>query len=358
MNQILQLSIVGWLTLGVACWGYRDDLIPIVLVDGENEQQLATSDCGIFAMAVSLEAQGRTVEVTDYLNSQFVGSQFGSTPTQLLEMAERVNMKAHFVERMTWQHVRDSNSPVLMLLRDRDSPSHVGHWITFLGMEGRKAIFFDSAYRGDSKIFEIPPSDILLRWQGQAIVFDWDESSSPQKIWASFWRGFKVLLPIALTSLFAGIITQFFRRNTGLWFCCITIAATLWFGSSESILIDADSRVCQFLDAKYSNESFPLSSVANAKTRFGEAIHLVDARSPVDFFLANLDGSVNLHVSLSMQEIEKATENWEKNGPVVVYCVGEHCSWSTTVARRLRSLGFENVFISNESISDILIGDR
>ena len=72
----------------------------------------------------------------------------------------------------------------------------------------------------------------------------------------------------------------------------------------------------------------------------------VDARSATDFAAGHVPDAVLLNEEDWDSGFANLIEKWDGERPLIVYCGGERCHASESVARRLRrELGFENIHV-------------
>ena len=70
----------------------------------------------------------------------------------------------------------------------------------------------------------------------------------------------------------------------------------------------------------------------------------IDARSAADYAAGHIPGALSLNEEDWERGFAAFIEKWDGARPLVVYCGGENCHASDSVARRLRhELGFENI---------------
>jgi rhodanese-related sulfurtransferase len=72
----------------------------------------------------------------------------------------------------------------------------------------------------------------------------------------------------------------------------------------------------------------------------GERFYLINVLSEKDFEEEHIPGSVNIPVDRLKDE---ATEKFDREDRIVVYCASEDCGASENAARDLDQLGFQNV---------------
>lgn len=302
-------------------------------------------------MAMALAAKGSRVKVEPYLNQKFVSNVWGSSPEQLIEMARLNGTEAQYADRVSWLSLKSSRVPVLLLLRERDNQEYLGHWVAFIGMNGEMAEIFDSASTG-LKTKLIPPTDFLVNWHGQAIFLDTKDGLFSRYASSLVFA----ILPLLFIVGLGWLVSAKVRTNTIIIPAVLSITATIWYTETMgNVLFHPGSYTPQFLTSKYYDANLPKTTLTEVMSEFkGQHIHFVDARDPRDFLRSPVPNSVNLHVKMSMNDLRDLTASWKTDEVIVVYCSGPHCGWGPAVARRLAALGFSRVYVSRESIEQIL----
>ena len=87
-------------------------------------------------------------------------------------------------------------------------------------------------------------------------------------------------------------------------------------------------------------------SLDKAKTAWqtGDTIFL-DARTPTNYHLAHIPGSLNLNVEDFDAAFPAVRPRLAPEQPLILYCDGAHCDQSVRLLERLRSLGYTNAHI-------------
>ncbi len=80
----------------------------------------------------------------------------------------------------------------------------------------------------------------------------------------------------------------------------------------------------------------------NAATKL---INVLDSQYFED---AHIPGSLNI----SLDNLEEATKDWNKDSDIVVYCANYHCSASAAAARKLAAAGFTHVKAYEAGMAD------
>ncbi len=78
-----------------------------------------------------------------------------------------------------------------------------------------------------------------------------------------------------------------------------------------------------------------------AKIDRGDKFHLVETLMPQEYEKWHLPGAINIHFNKIGKE---ARERFGEADEIVVYCHDEECNASPIAAKKLESMGYENVF--------------
>ena len=85
--------------------------------------------------------------------------------------------------------------------------------------------------------------------------------------------------------------------------------------------------------------------VAEAKVKFDQGVAFIDAREAHEYKAGHVRGATHLSAAVSADEIETALRGIPKEREIVIYCDGEECGASTTLANKLQGLGYTNLQI-------------
>ncbi len=85
--------------------------------------------------------------------------------------------------------------------------------------------------------------------------------------------------------------------------------------------------------------------VDQAKVKFEQGVAFIDAREAHEYKAGHIRGAQHIAAATSADEIENALKTFPKDREIVIYCDGEECGASTTLANKLQGLGFTNLQI-------------
>ena len=80
-----------------------------------------------------------------------------------------------------------------------------------------------------------------------------------------------------------------------------------------------------------------------ARAKYNSGVAFVDARTPEEYQTGHISGAINVPAALEPDEITAALAAHPKDAELVVYCDGEECGASTTLAQKLQRLGYSGV---------------
>jgi len=79
--------------------------------------------------------------------------------------------------------------------------------------------------------------------------------------------------------------------------------------------------------------------------KFDQGVPFVDAREDPEYEAGHIRGARHMNAARSPEEIQLALAHTPKDRELIIYCDGEECGASTTLATKLQGLGFANVQI-------------
>jgi len=85
--------------------------------------------------------------------------------------------------------------------------------------------------------------------------------------------------------------------------------------------------------------------VAEARAKYERGIAFIDSREDHEYEAGHIRGARHIAAAHSPEDIRKSLGAIPKDQEIVIYCDGEECGASTTLATKLQSLGFTNVQI-------------
>ncbi len=85
--------------------------------------------------------------------------------------------------------------------------------------------------------------------------------------------------------------------------------------------------------------------MGEAKLKYERGVPFIDAREDHEYKAGHVRGARHIAAANSPEDIKKSLGATPKDQEIVIYCDGEECGASTTLATKLQSLGFNNIQI-------------
>jgi rhodanese-related sulfurtransferase len=315
--------------------------------------------CGVLAFKVAGQAVGREIALEDLLDQKYLDDPVQGSSTSNLEALASDNQLHTAVYRQLGIGALSSfSTPAILHLKTRSDGECGGHWATFLGLEGKDAILYDS--QRSPNLIRIEPNDLLTRWDGVAIQLSNEPISFLAKLYVSFLGVLGRILSILVCFAMVGVISSCFKTEShaktliALVFASLLSLVCLQFSNSSSIFQNSFSSnwmaqnsadVHQFGEATY-DEILDISSNKGGQ--------LIDARTSSARKQFVIAGSKHVGVNFDIVDFRQAISGMETSTPLVVYCNSPNCKWAAIVAHKLRYAGFENIKIFARGVTGFI----
>jgi len=302
--------------------------------------------CGAIASAVAMRELGIEVPLSSLMRTRYVGGCGGSTTAEVVAVVRDHGLAAYPASNLSIADIQNSGLPFLAFVRGSKTDERFNHWVTVIPDGDDGLLLFDDGDDGK----HVSVAEFSSAWSGVGVfVSRSDESPAPililnrlivvfvlATVWvfanskpfqgAGFARGLITLMAIGCC------VSGFFMMST-------YDIKNYWNAVSGSVAYLDNLPEVELMDA-----------IKSAKTN---KTLLVDARRPADFQFDGLAEAVNIPVFASRDDIALYLADVPVNVPIVVYCQSMACSYDEEVAKRIVSLGFNNVAVSVGGIAEI-----
>lgn len=85
--------------------------------------------------------------------------------------------------------------------------------------------------------------------------------------------------------------------------------------------------------------------IGEARAKYDQGVPFFDAREDHEYAAGHIRGARHMSAGTASEEIQKVLGDTPKDQELIIYCDGEECGSSTTLANKLQGLGFTNVQI-------------
>ena len=117
---------------------------------------------------------GKPIEFHKLLDTKYIGSRSGSSAVEIVRAATDCGLHVLALCRDSGiEHLNSTSNPMILHVAAGEQLEFYNHWLLFVGCRGDRALVVDSL---DGRRV-IPVSDVLARWDGNAIYVG-DMSSS------------------------------------------------------------------------------------------------------------------------------------------------------------------------------------
>ena len=82
-----------------------------------------------------------------------------------------------------------------------------------------------------------------------------------------------------------------------------------------------------------------------ARAKYDAGVPFLDSRTEEEYKAGHVRGAINVPAALEPEEIATAISSQPKNAELVIYCDGEECGASTTLAGKLQRMGYSKVYV-------------
>lgn len=312
--------------------------------------------CGIRCVFAMAEACGTTPNIEGLLRPKYVGSNKGSTLTELVAaLREQASLDAH-VSGAIGVSALPTDGPATLLVRSSIDELSYDHYVLSAGkLVGMWQIIDPSNLTLGVQLW----SDDALeaRWSGNAVLPNNRDHSVITASWSSIPLRSLILLTTvaALACLWLGGATHGkgpIRTSVAL----IAIAASLAVIFHSALLGRNSPVLGPFL--RRSTIATSLAAVPHLSQEDALRLHghsgalFIDARHPDYYAEERIDNAISVPVNIADAELDRLPGNIAVSKTLIVYCQSASCTFSDKVAQRLRSRGYLSVCVLQGGIEE------
>jgi rhodanese-related sulfurtransferase len=316
------------------------------------------SYCGIYALYRGLSALGMKVELSDLVNTKYIGSIEGSSISELTQAAADYGVKCKTLSHMNCGLLSDVHSPTILHAKASFGSEGYSHWILFMGIEDGKARIYDG--NGPAQIIEF--TDLAPRWDGIGLIL----SNKPNDTTSLLFDSIEpYLLFCALVMAIVGLLSVIERRLflSARWDRSITAKIVIgtaqagallllsilsWYGYSyinTAGFLESDTAI-KAIEVAHTETFLPKLKVTQISSLVANnEVTLIDARLVADYDTGHIKGAINLPPNLSNAEIYDRIKGLSKRRQLTVYCQSRGCPFAIRMAARLKDIGYSNLSI-------------
>jgi rhodanese-related sulfurtransferase len=312
--------------------------------------------CGIYSLAVCLDAFGKTYSLDELLQPDYIGSFRGSTNDELVKAAEKYNLYGKCYANMYWQQLKEVKEPMILHFRG-SSNSEFNHWVAFLGIEGNHVRILDVPH----EIANLTIAELLAQWDGVAIQLS-EHPIQGELVWQSRSDYIFIVLFVLGSCL---LYKRYFQKNNEIfatrsrcleYWRKIFVQSILLFGVCVFVAIifhtlsligflKNPTAVAEVIHRYYAVDVPEISLREMQKISEQKSAVIYDARYHRDFERGSIPGAINLPIDSDIMERKRILQGIDKARKIVLYCQSSGCGFSDEVASFLKFNGYHNVSI-------------
>jgi rhodanese-related sulfurtransferase len=322
----------------------------------EVEQRSSGPYCGLYCLYSVINLTGRHVAFKTLLRPEYVGSQKGSSLTELKKAAADYGLYAKILSNLTSQELRASSDPIILHVKSESTSTQYNHYELFLGTENGQARLFN------------PPEPIRLvgfhqlapRWGGTGLIVSAElirlgTLFAPARkrlvsygaiavaiIWIVRWARHRWPLEIGTASR-RRLLGLSAAQSAGFVIAAVLGGMVYHFANDEGFLANATGTAS--VQQAYVGSFIPKISERKVSRHLNSGTVFIDARYARDFEAGHLEGALSVPVDANDVKRETAMAQVAKDARIVVYCQSAGCKFAEKVAIEFMRDGFSNVSI-------------
>jgi rhodanese-related sulfurtransferase len=316
--------------------------------------------CGIHSVFTSALLLGERPRFADLLKPEFVGSERGSSLTELENAASKIGLNSLSITRLTTNDLRWARYPIILHVKADLTSNQYNHFVVFGGFAGREARIFD----GVNGVQTWTLAQIASRWDGNALVLskspiDISEVTQPSRLWLLSWT-VAIAGMVGVTLLFQSRRRDASRgvavtlRDQSLALIAIAACGTgVFHATSPDGFLRGPEAV---RDVRAANASSFLPKInyeiARGLSERDEAA-FVDARSVKEYDAGHIPGAFNLPPSSRDSDALRLATNVPRERRLVVYCGNSTCPFSLMSAQKLLRAGRNDIVIYSGGVERV-----
>lgn len=306
------------------------------------------SECGLYAVYVAAASLGHKASEEFLASNDFVSSADGSSIADIERAIDSLGLGCRAFKGLTATSLRYADGPVIFYVKSDKSTECGGHWLTYLGeMDGGDALVFDVS--NPSRISEMSYGELDVFMTGEG-VFVFQGAPTVWKIWKVFIGSLAPLISLlALAVLMLALLGRpLARYNKSVQTMAMVLISfslvALYQSNSVSSFWHNPGVVAWVVSSHDDSDRLPEVSIEHVYSWLGrENVVFVDARSKELYDYGHIPGARNLPHNAGPSEIRRFSSKFDGNVTFVVYCINADCNWADRVARRLKTVGFNDV---------------
>jgi len=331
---------------------------PIVSVGNNLNQKKPTLTkpfCGIYCVYAAIKSTGKKVNITDLLKTKYIGSQRGSTLSELEKAARDNGLHVTPVQKLSSLDLKNCPHHVILHVKSEIGSERYDHYELFLGTKNAKAKLFNPP----ELIKSVPFPDLAPRWDGNGLIV----SAEPIDLGSVFAPARKQFIVYAVVAIVIIVVLHGARRwlpetilnsrrkllglsaaqGAALGIAALLCGMMYHFANDEGLLANANATAS--IQQAHLGNFVPKISERKVHKLLDTNTVFIDARLARDYKAGHLEGAISVPVDANDVERQKATADILKDARIVLYCQSASCKFAEKVAIKLIDDAFSNVSI-------------
>ena len=310
--------------------------------------QFARSDdkfCGIYAVyGAGLSLGVEKFDFNELIDERYVSELGGSTAGDLERAAGLMGLAATTHTGLGVESLLAADFPMVLHVMSEGQVEGYNHWILYLGTNAEG---ISQVVDTPGSVLEIPVSQILGRWDGNAVIVR-PKSTISENSQTSVRILFSCLflaISFAVVSIFRRILSH---ESVSHFMVIVSLSAVLLATyiavSKGSLFISRGTS--KYLDEAFNKGQFDelfIDDIKRITSNANSEWLVIDARDAHQFSQGSIPRAVNVPYDLEASSLSAIFENTPRDTKIVVFCTRKECFFDSFLGIRISALGFHEI---------------
>ena len=290
--------------------------------------------CGVYATSRCGSLLGLNVDPKDYFTTTYVSKSKGSTPSDIVAMANEMGADAVPLANLSLADLSASGDPFVISVRSTAASNVFDHWVCVMPSADGYV-----AYDGPDEGSIIAGAELLSVWNGYGVLVS---KHSWNSIFIVYLQRIAFGVALATSAFFLWRTFSFMKMKRWLATTMIVFAV----GAMGNILLSAPTQTYGVLKTicKTGPDQIKSAGLQNLKDAIDRSSRLaIDARLRDTVRALPVPNTINLPVDASLMNLRRLLLDIPRDTPLLVFCQSEACDFDDEVALKLVALGFIDV---------------
>ncbi|QDT98561.1 rhodanese-like domain-containing protein [Gimesia aquarii] len=310
----------------------------------ETPREASSHYCGLHCAYAAAQALNTPYQFKDSIDNRFLTGKYGSSVRDLKNLLETVGLVGNINGFLTTDHLKLSDSPVILHVRPLSQQSKYTHWILFLGFDDQGMV---NIYDPPREYGQITLAELLSIWDGLGIVVTKEKRSQLTALPTSFF--FILLIAGIAAAIWTG---AHWLSGWKLIFIVASGASLIVHFATPTGFFNAPAAL-KNVQAAYFAEEIPELEYADVKDLLkSNECQMIDARMSGAYQRFHLPGAQNIPVNAGYLKLMREINSLNTDRPVVVYCQSDQCQWAKKVAQQIAVHSKNDIVIYRGGVND------